>query len=76
MCIRDRYHPELGPPFCTDTTTCTATTPQAPQRMYVRALAKARDTIPLASGTSSTTTRLGYANPIWLKPSPVLPPSL
>ena len=44
--------------------------------MYVRALAKARDTIPLASGTSSTTTRLGYANPIWLKPSPVLPPSL
>jgi len=70
------YHPELGPPFCTDTTTCTATTPQAPQRMYVRALAKARDTIPLASGTSSTTTRLGYANPIWLKPSPVLPPSL
>jgi hypothetical protein len=79
------YDPETDTePFCTFEETCVATGVKPPERMYVRAMIKgtqggefqattgepgAEEQIPL------TVKRLAYTNPIWLKPSPILPPT-
>jgi hypothetical protein len=69
------YDPEIGR-WCSELTACATSTLRNPERLYVRAVVKASDTIRMMYGDQLPVTRLGYTNPIWLKPSPVLPPKL
>jgi hypothetical protein len=74
--VCEPYDPELGtPPICEIIETCSATFVHAPERLYVRALARSASSARLHGGTTESIQRLGFANPIWLKPNPLSPPS-
>jgi hypothetical protein len=60
---------------CYQQETCSASDEKFPQRFYVRAVVRSQSSEPLRNGLTATPTRLGYSNPIWIKPNAFQPPT-